>query len=86
MILTGVFITLFVQITVWLIWGLYCNEVTYRHRMKMIPVVSANRLWNDYYLVTYQDHYRALLTRFDPYRLYSEKLRAALPKPPVSAS
>lgn len=64
----------------WCVWSLICNEITYRQRMRIIDLMSSERLYPDYCKVTYDQHMRALQLLRDPMALYSVKVRVALAK------
>jgi hypothetical protein len=62
----------------WAVWGLVCNEITYRQRMHLVSLCIRNwQLYLDYCEVSYEQHCRALMMFLNPYKLYGESIRAA---------
>lgn len=62
-------------------WALYCNGRTYQQRLALIDAAFKTEEPRGWFLaVSYDDHFYALICFRDAYRLYDERLIAAVHK------
>lgn len=69
---------------VWSGWSMYCNNRTYKDRLYLLDCIKYSdvqdfnkrmQMYDQFNIVTYDDHHRELFWRRDPWKLYAPFVR-----------